>query len=136
VRLRSPVRYHSKRDVRIWHIAAKSQCGRMSAAGESGPCIVIATCAGGSRRLYCRNVKTIVAQQRRCIWLKFLIGEPMSTRETPIAKDFVRQFGLRAGRRRERGKAEGEGEFFLHGTVPVRREISKRGRLAHSAVCV
>jgi hypothetical protein len=36
------------------------------------------------------TVKTIVAQQRRCIWLKFLIGEPMSTRETPIAKHFVR----------------------------------------------
>jgi hypothetical protein len=33
----------------ISHIAAQSGCGGMSAAGESGLCIVIATCAGGQR---------------------------------------------------------------------------------------
>jgi hypothetical protein len=31
-----------------WHIAAQSQCGSMSAAGESGLGIVVATCAGAS----------------------------------------------------------------------------------------
>jgi hypothetical protein len=37
------------------HIAAQSQCGGMSAAGESGPRIVIATCAGGQRMHARRN---------------------------------------------------------------------------------
>src|SRR5262249_6817507 len=32
--------------VHTWHFAAQSQCGRMSAAGKSGLCIVIATRAG------------------------------------------------------------------------------------------
>jgi hypothetical protein len=139
------------RDVGPWHFSHIAPFGRMSAGGTLLPRANPAACpqlakadlasssqhvGEGHAAFIAATVKTIVAQQRRCIWLKFLIGEPMSTRETPIAKHFVRQFGLRAGRRRERGKAEGEGEFFLHGTVPVRRELSKRGRLAHSAVCV
>jgi hypothetical protein len=32
----------------LWHFAAQSQCGGISAAGESGLCIVIATSAEGS----------------------------------------------------------------------------------------
>ena len=58
------------------------------------------------------TVKTLGAHQRHCIWLKFLIGVVMSAGETPIAEDFVRQFGLRAGRRHDGGEAKGEGEFF------------------------
>jgi len=45
---RSSVRLATVHESVRRHIAAQSQCGGMSAAGESRLCIVIAACAGGS----------------------------------------------------------------------------------------
>jgi hypothetical protein len=49
------------------HIAAQSQSGGMSAAGESGRSIVIATCAGGSAHR--RAEAEIEALQRQALAL-------------------------------------------------------------------
>jgi hypothetical protein len=50
----------------FWHIAAQSQCGRMSAAGESGLCIVFAqTGMDAAGRLHPEHVRERYPEQRR-----------------------------------------------------------------------
>jgi hypothetical protein len=87
------VRFAAIAHSRFFHIAAQSQRGGMSAAGESRLCIVIATCAGSER---ITEVKAkIEARQRQALALG---AQPIASKGGQRRFEFVwpwRKFTIR-----------------------------------------